>query len=357
MATRKLIIGCGYLGRRVARRWIAQGDTVFALTRSADRARAFRESGIEPLVGDVTDAASLAGLPEVETVLYAVGLDRGAGKSQRDVYVGGLDNVLSRITGKIRRFLHISSTSVYGQNAGEWVDESSECRPESDNGKVCLEAEQLLGSRVPEANILRLAGIYGPGRLIARIATIRAGVTLEGNPDAWLNLIHVDDAVIAILACERHGTPGATCLVCDDQPIRRAEYYQFLASLIGAPPPKTALPPSARGGQGGARGLSIDTETSPKADVVIDERRSTGGSGEIVQTAPGAEPPPARLNKRCCNRRLHDELQVTLRYPSIRIGLPIALTARDDLGAPYVHVSESGLKPTSNIERLTSNVE
>jgi nucleoside-diphosphate-sugar epimerase len=308
MATRKLIIGCGYLGRRVARRWIAQGDAVFALTRSADRARLFRESGIEPLVGDVTEAASLAGLPEVETVLYAVGLDRGAGKSQREVYVGGLANALSRIAGTIRRFVYISSTSVYGQNTGEWVDESSECRPDSENGKVCLEAEQLLRSRLPEANVLRLTGIYGPGRLTARIAALRAGVTLEGNPDAWLNLIHVDDAVVAILACERHGTPGATYLVCDDQPVRRMEYYQLLASLIGAPPPGSgAFPPFARGG--------------------------TGVAGENVHSVPGAEPPPSNLNKRCCNRRLHDELQVTLHYPSVRIGLPIALTARDDVGS------------------------
>jgi len=235
MATRKLIIGCGYLGRRIAQRWIAQGDAVFALTRSTDRAREFRESGIEPIVGDVTDPASLATLPEVDALIFAVGLDRGSGRSQREVYVGGLGNVLDRVACGVPRFIYISSTSVYGQNAGEWVDESSDCRPESENGKVGLDAEQLLRSRIPEANILRPAGIYGPGRLVARIAAIRAGLTLAGNPDAWLNLIHVDDAVTAILACERRGAPGATYLVCDDEPVRRMEYYQLLAWLIGAP--------------------------------------------------------------------------------------------------------------------------
>ncbi|MGE5193458.1 MAG: SDR family oxidoreductase [Deltaproteobacteria bacterium] len=302
MATRKLIIGCGYLGGRVARRWIAQGDTVFSLTRSADRAAEFRKSGIEPVVGNVTDPASLATLPEVDTILYAVGLDRGSAQSQRDVYVGGLGNVLNRVAGKFRRFLHTSSTSVYGQNTGEWVDESSECRPERENGKVCLEAEQLLRSRIPASNILRLAGIYGSSRLAARIAELRAGLVLEGNPDAWLNLVHVDDAVAAILACERRGAPGATYLVCDDQPIRRMEYYKLLASLIGAPLPRTGgFPPFVRGGQ--------------------------AGSGEAVAVAPSAELPAGNLNKRCCNRRLHEELQVNLRYPTVRVGLPMALTA------------------------------
>src|SRR5438552_10621165 len=93
MNERKLVIGCGYVGRRVARRWIAQGDAVFALTRSIEHAGQLKELGIEPIVGDVTDAAALSGLPPVDTLLYAVGLDRDSGKSQRDVYVGGLANV------------------------------------------------------------------------------------------------------------------------------------------------------------------------------------------------------------------------------------------------------------------------
>src|SRR5207302_4243129 len=141
------------------------------------------------------DPASLTELPEVDTLFYAVGLDRNSGHSQQEVYVGGLENVLNQMAGKVRRFLHISSTSVYGQAAGAWVDDSSECQPESENGKVCIDAELLLKSKVPAANVLRLAGIYGPGRLVARIEALRAVLVLEGNPDAWLNMIHVDDAV------------------------------------------------------------------------------------------------------------------------------------------------------------------
>ncbi len=278
MALRKLVIGCGYLGQRVARRWLAQGDSVVALTRSQAHAQLFEVSGIEPVIGDVTQPASLAGLPEVDTLLYAVGLDRNSGQSQRDVYVGGLDNVLGRMAGRVRRLLYVSSTGVYGQNDGQWVDESSECQPESESGRVCLDAENLLRDKVPDSNILRLAGIYGPGRIVARVESLRAGLVVEGNPEAWLNLIHVVDAVATVLSCERRGSPGSTYLVCDDHPSRRREYYSLLASMTGAPRPRFE-PPSSAG-----------------------------------------------LNKRCSNRRLHEELQVVLRFPRMNIGLPQALT-------------------------------
>jgi nucleoside-diphosphate-sugar epimerase len=278
---RRLIIGGGYLGRRVAKRWLAEGDTVSALTRSMEHAQELRRLGIEPIVGDVTEPASLSALRDADTLLFAVGLDRSSGKTQREVHVDGLGNVLLRIGKNIGRVILISSTSVYGQKGGEWVDESSECRPESPNGQVCLDAERLLHERFPAANILRLAGIYGPGRLIARVAELRAGLPLEGNPDAWLNLIHVDDAARAVLACSRQGKPGAIYVVADGNPIRRREYYSFLAALVGAPTPTMC---------------QVDAEL---------------------------------VNKRCTNRLLREELQVTLRYPTIRVGLPDALSMRD----------------------------
>ncbi|MBI3860951.1 MAG: SDR family oxidoreductase [Planctomycetia bacterium] len=313
MTRTRLVIGCGYLGRRVARRWLAEGGAVHALTRSPERAEDLRRAGIAPHVGDVTNPASLGDLPEVDTLLYAVGLDRSTGQSQRDVSVGGLANVLPRVAGRVRRAIYISSTSVYGQDGGEWVDESSECRPESDNGKVCLEAEGVFRVAFPAGNILRLAGIYGPGRLVARIEALRAGKALEGNPDAWLNLIHVDDAVAAVLACERRGADGATYVVADNKPCPRREYYSVLAAMIGAPPPS---PPLARGGQEGSRG------EHPRDQIETEARQGEGESGRQGDSARGA------LNKRCSNRRMRDELQVVLRFPNMRIGLPDALSRR-----------------------------
>lgn len=283
---------------RVASRWLAEGNRVYALTRSPDRAAEFERAGMIPLLGDLTDPATLPDFPAVDTLLYAVGLDRRSGQSQRDVYVGGLAHVLPGIAETARRAVYISSTSVYGQNAGEWVDESSACRPQTDNGQVCLEAERLFQQSIPTSNILRLAGIYGPDRLVARIDSLRAGLAPEGNPDAWLNLIHVADAVSAVLACEHQARPGATYLVCDSKPSRRRDYYSLLAELIGAPPP---FPPAATG-------VDDDSQPAPLP---------------LVPLAPS--PAAASLNKRCNNRRLREELRVDLRFPDIQSGLPDAL--------------------------------
>jgi nucleoside-diphosphate-sugar epimerase len=286
MSTTKLIIGCGYLGRRVAARWVAQGDAVYALTRSGNNTASLKALGLEPILGDVTDPASLSSLKAADTLLYAVGLDRRSGKSQREVYVAGLENVLRRLSDDMGRFIYISSTSVYGQNAGEWIDESSVCEPATANGQVCLDAERMLRRYRPDAMILRLAGLYGPGRLVARLDRLRSGMLLEGNPEAWLNLIHVDDVVAAALACEQHGTSGETYLVCGDEPHCRRDYYELLARLAEAPQPR------------------FDAARLDAAEL-------------------------ARLGKRCRNRRMRDELGVSLRYPTIESGIPAALLETD----------------------------
>jgi nucleoside-diphosphate-sugar epimerase len=241
----------------------------------------------------------------VHTVLFAVGYDRQSGRSQREVMVDGLANVLLHFRPRCARFITISSTSVYGQQHGEWVDETSPCNPRQPGGQCCLAAEQLLepaspshvGNRVQddpspepmrdsgsaaETVILRLAGIYGPGRLLARIEALQRGEPIAGRHDAWLNLIHVDDAVAVLRAVESCWQAGQTYLVCDDRPVTRGEYYSTLAQLVGAPPPH------------------FDESQSP--------RRGSGG-----------------LNKRCSNRKLRDSLQARLQYPTYREGLPAAI--------------------------------
>src|SRR4051794_15099350 len=95
MISEILIIGCGYLGRRLAARCIAEGRRVFATTRSAERAEEFRAASLDPVLCDVTNPASLDRLPAVETVVHCVGLDRSANQSMRTVYVDGLRNVLA----------------------------------------------------------------------------------------------------------------------------------------------------------------------------------------------------------------------------------------------------------------------
>src|SRR5262245_19710432 len=119
-----LIIGCGYLGQRVARLWRGQGKSVAATTRKAQPPSAFSELGLQPIVGDGLKPESLSMLPRAKTVLYAVGLDRTSGTAMAAVYVDGLANVLDAMP-KPERFLYVSSTSVYGQADGRWVDENA----------------------------------------------------------------------------------------------------------------------------------------------------------------------------------------------------------------------------------------
>jgi nucleoside-diphosphate-sugar epimerase len=271
MATH-LVLGCGYLGRAVAPQWLAGGDDVVAMTRS--RPAELRSLGIDPILGDVTNPASLQ-LPSANTVLYAIGLDRSAGQSMRDVYLGGLNNVLNALPTP-RRFIYISSTSVYGQTDGEWVDENSPTEPAEENGRIVLECEQLLRRRLPDAILLRFAGIYGPGRLLKQ-AAVEKGEPLATDPDKLINLIHVEDGARAVVAAGERGRPGATYNVCDNEPVLRRDFYKDLASLLAAPAPR--FEPKSRD----------------------------------------------RSSRRISNRRLRTELGVELMYPDFRSGLRQAI--------------------------------
>lgn len=284
---RRLIIGCGYLGSRVAARWIAAGDQVTALTRSESNAQEFRQRGISPVIGDVTDPDSLRSLPECDTVLHAVGFDRSADATKRTVYVEGLANVLTQMANRCRRFIHVSSTSVYGQQNGEWVDEASPSESQTESGQICIDAEQLVLSRCARSEpgsigtVLRLSGIYGPDRLLSRIDQLRNAQPLPGLKDSWLNLIHVDDAAQTVVTCAEVERPESIYLVSDDRPVHRSEYYGLLARLVNAP--------------------------EPTFDPDVTARHSRG------------------LNKRCRNTRLREHLGVTLKFPQIESGLPHAL--------------------------------
>lgn len=309
----KLIVGCGYLGRRVAAAWLKAGHEVTALTRSMTNAAELARIGIRPVIGDVCDPTTLASLPTAATVLFAVGFDRTSGYSQREVYVEGLRNVLTQVASRCERFIYISSSSVYGHSAGEWVDETSDCEPVQPGGQCCLAAEALVReffpstnqteSQRPCANILRLSGIYGPDRLLSRIESLRAGEALSGQGEAWLNLIHVDDAVAAVLACEQRGQSGETYLISDDCPVRREKYYSQLARLVAAPPPTFGADQPAKRGSGG-------------------------------------------LNKRCSNKKASAELKLVLVYPTINEGLTHALGLRGGLAPVDESPANSQILPS-----------
>ncbi|MGL4551697.1 MAG: SDR family oxidoreductase [Gemmataceae bacterium] len=234
--TTVLIVGCGYLGTRVAARLLARGDHVIATTRKPERADAFRRAGIDPFLFDVLSPTPL---PAADAVIHAVGFDRTQGVPMRAVYVDGLRNVLAR-TDLGTRFVHVSSTSVYGQTGGEWVDEDAVTEPRDEAGRVVLEAERLVRDHRRTPVILRFAGTYGPGRQIGAVG-LRAGKPVAGDPDKWLNLVHVEDGAAAVVAALSRGE--GVLNVADGSPVLRRDYYAHLAALIGAGPPTFAPTP------------------------------------------------------------------------------------------------------------------
>jgi nucleoside-diphosphate-sugar epimerase len=235
----RLVVGCGYLGTRVARAWRAAGDRVLAVTRRPERAVELAAVGLEPVVADVTAAdhtAWLATLPEVATVFWAVGFDRASGRSHADVHVHGLGRLLDALSGRPRIILS-SSTGVWGDEAGTIVDEDTPARPAREAGHVLVEAESLLRShRLGPGVALRFAGLYGPGRL-PRLDALRAGRPIAADPDSWLNLIHVDDAARVVLAVAAAPAPAPLYVVSDGRPVRRRDWYGRLAAVAQAPPP------------------------------------------------------------------------------------------------------------------------
>jgi nucleoside-diphosphate-sugar epimerase len=283
-----LIVGCGYLGRRVGMRLIRRGERVLGTTRTGARASALAALGIEPVTIDVLDPGSLVGLPAADRILYCVGFDRSAGVPMRTVHVEGLRNVLER---RPERIVLIGSTGVYGQTGGEWVDESSPAVPLHEAGAVALEAERLAlrtaGERGQSVVVLRCAGLYGPGRVIGR-ASLEQGLPIAGDPARFLNLIHNDDAAEAAIAALERGKPGAVYLASDDRPVARREYYALAARLLNAPEPRFEVP------------------------------------------APNlAEAARDGSNKRVRNHRMRAELGVSLRFPDIQTGLPDAIAGSD----------------------------
>ena len=221
----------------MADRWFAGGHAVAALTRSDETAKRFADRGLTPVVGDVTDPASLAELPAADVVLHAIGYDRSAGVDRGEAVLGGLRNVLDSPAGDARRWVFVSTTSVFGQSDGEWVDEQSPTEPDAENGRVALAAERLLRRARPDAAVVRLSGLYGPGRVLRKAEAVRSGEPVAGRADAWLNLIHADDATDAVDRLAGHPSPPPLLLVNDDRPLTRADYYTLLADRLGGPPP------------------------------------------------------------------------------------------------------------------------
>ena len=246
MTERVLLAGCGDLGLRVAQRLLARGDEVWALRRQPP-ARA--GDGIHWLRADLTRPESLAGLPRSFTrLVYLPTPDRRDAVACQAIFVDGLRHLLAAVGGTaLLRVLLVSSSSVYGEHGGDWVDENTPVAPPGANGAALLGAERWLAAQPVRSVVLRLAGLYGPGRgqLFERL---RAGTArVPRDTPHWCNRIHADDAAAAIAWLLALADPEACYLGVDDTPLPLHALYDHLAQLLGAPPPAAGPPPPGIG--------------------------------------------------------------------------------------------------------------
>ena len=283
---RVAILGCGYVGLELGRQ-LRDDHEVVGVRRSPEGLDAIEAAGLEAVQADVTDRDSLAAVPDVDAVVFAASAGgRGPGPA-REVYVEGQQTAIEQFAGREQppaRYVYTSSTGVYGDHGGDWVDERTEPTPDSERGEVLLAAERVAleestGAGI-DGTVARLAGIYGPDRY--RIERYLDRPVVEG----YRNIIHRDDAagVVGFLL-DADVARDEVVLVADDEPTSRWAFADWLADACG---------------RAGPAKLTVE-EYLAEHDVSAARRRRLTS------------------DKRCSNDRLR-ELGYDLRYPTFRAG-------------------------------------
>jgi nucleoside-diphosphate-sugar epimerase len=241
---RLVIFGCGYVGAEVARQAGARGMNVTALTRNAAKAAALTADGVDAVVADLSDHSWH---PQVkggaDFVLNCVSSGGGGIDGYRRSYVKGMRSVLTwaRDRGSAGALVYTGSTSVYPQNGGVHVDETAPAEDAGERAGILLEAERLLCESSGAARrwfVLRLAGIYGPGRHHL-LEQVRSG-EIAGRGDYHLNLIHRDDICAAIWAAfsAAKNIPSGVFNVADDSAATKRDIVDWLAEQLQLPAPR-----------------------------------------------------------------------------------------------------------------------
>ncbi|NIY99348.1 SDR family oxidoreductase, partial [Salipiger sp. HF18] len=266
----------GYSARALARRLLPQGWTVLGTTRDPGKADALRAEGVEPIAWD--RAAVAEALGRATHLLVSAGPDADGDPSLRLCR----DAIAARAPA-LDWAGYLSTTGVYGDHGGDWVDEDTPLTPGTRRGQWRLQAE-IDWRAVPglPLHIFRLAGIYGPGR--GPFEKVRNGTARRiVKPGQVFSRIHVEDIAQVLEASIRKPAPGSAYNLCDDDPAPPQDVLLHAAELLDvAPPPEIAFDAA---------------EMSPMARSFYAE------------------------NKRVSNRRIKDELGVQLRYPDYRAGL------------------------------------
>ncbi len=290
-----LIVGCGDVGRRLARQAMDRGTRVSAIVRRPEHAAALRDVGIDAQALDLDQPLSGNGTDWNHDEIYYLAPPPPSGIE--DPRVGHLLAALPRSPG--RRLVYVSTTGVYGNCDGAWIDESRPANPQVDRARRRYDAEQRLlrwredtGSTVV---ILRVAGIYGPGKL--PIERLRQQVPMIAAADApWTNRIHIDDLVAVCEAAMARGRDGEVYNVSDGKPGNMRDYFDQVADLFGL----------------------------ARAPVIsLDAARSSLSPGMLSYLGE---------SRRLDNRKMLDGLQLTLRYPDLASGLAASTDEGDGPG-------------------------
>jgi shikimate kinase/nucleoside-diphosphate-sugar epimerase len=238
MARTHLVIGCGYVGREIAKHLHAQGETVIGVTHSPESAaKISKAEGFPVHACDISNPEAVANLsalvsptlnPELRTpltVVHCASSSRGGPDAYRAVYLEGTRNLLSAFPGA--HFLFTSSTSVYPQTQNEIVTEESDATPDRETSQILRETEDLILAH--GGAVARLAGIYGPGRSFVLKSFLEGTATIEGNEGygRYLNQIHRHDAATALAHLALQQTPGIFNVV-DDRPMTQRECFEEL---------------------------------------------------------------------------------------------------------------------------------
>ncbi|MFQ6546796.1 SDR family oxidoreductase [Aestuariibius sp. 2305UL40-4] len=278
-----LSFGHGYSARALDRLLIPQGWTVIGTTRSPDKAQNLTDRGVEPLIWP--------GNSPVSALERATHLLISAGPDEKGDPI--LQELRAEIAGRASHFQwvgYLSTTGVYGDHEGDWIDEMTPLSPATERGKRRVAAEAAWAS-IPKLplHIFRLAGIYGPGR--GPFAKVRSGTARRIIKKGQVfSRIHVDDIAQILAASIADPDPGAIYNVCDDDPAPPQDVIAHAAELLGQPVPP-AIP-------------FEDAALSPMARSFYAE------------------------SKKVRNDRIKTDLGIKLLYPSYRDGLP-ALLAHD----------------------------
>lgn len=250
-----LIAGCGELGCQLARSPIVAHWSIYGLRRDVSALPDY----IAPIAADLSEARQPAAWPaQLDYVVYCPAPAARNEQAYRQVYLHGLAHLLGWLAAAgqpLKRLIVVSSSAVYGQNQGQWLDENAPAQASSPTAQILLSSEQLALSCAHPASVLRLSGLYGPGRRHL-LEQVRAGRVPMSTPPLYSNRIHLEDAAALLAQMLQHdalGRPLEPCyLGVDDEPASLQEVVAWLRAQLGV----THLHPEPLNRQVGSKRLS-----------------------------------------------------------------------------------------------------